>query len=286
MTGTWGRPPCATAGIDFTADRLSRSDRERAVETCLSCPMMVRCLSYLRKVEVAGIAGGMTLVEREDWREAQGLDRSPRPAPVWATTPVPELEPADIEGLQVRTSIMSPPADLHAKPTGDLVLLLLRWTDAGWKPARIAKFVDRPELTREQVAFLVRRYVRAGSSDHTDPSPVLTPWDAKHVDELTRDDIANLQLFVEREPEARRVRYGRFTKDFIELARRMTDEGWSAQEIADFFPDGQASAASIDYLRRAVFKDSRITTMRQERARRARLASGLNENGTPVTTAA
>ena len=284
MNGTWGTPPCATAGIDFTADKMDARTAAAAVEICLDCPVMVRCLAYLRHVEVAGIAGGMTLAEREGWREAQGLERSPRSAPVWATTPVQELQPADIEGLQVRTPVQGPPVDLHGKPTGDLVLLLLRWNEAGWKPAKIAKFVDRPELPRGRVARLVQRYVREGARDHTDPSPGVTPWDAKHVDDLTRDDIASLQLFVERED--RRGRTGTFTKDFVELTRRMTDEGWSAQEIADFFPGNQATAASIDYLRREVFKGSRITTMRQQRVRRARLASGLNENGTPVTTAA
>ncbi len=141
VNGTWGTPPCATAGIDFTADKMDARTAAAAVAICLDCPVMVRCLAYLRHVEVAGIAGGMTLVEREEWRARQGLERSPNPLPVWATTPIAELTPADVEGLSVRVPAAAVTTVPFPKPTGDFVLLLLRMRlDSGWEARQIAEF--------------------------------------------------------------------------------------------------------------------------------------------------
>ena len=267
MIGHNGKPPCATTGIDFTADNLSDRDAARAVDVCLECPVMVQCLEYLRKVEVAGIAGGMTVAEREEWRARQGLERSPNPLPVWATTPIAELTPADVEGLSVRVPVAVATVRLP-RPTGDFVLLLLRMRlDAGWKPEQIAQFFADDALPHHLVADLVMKYVRRGSTDHSEPSATEMPWDAIPVENLTRDDVAGLQFF---DPGSRRAtpRNGKFTPDFIELVRRMTDEGWTAQEIADWFPD-EASAESVDYLRREVIKGSKITAIRKARYQRA-----------------
>lgn len=268
MIGHNGKPPCATAGIDFTADNLSDRDAARAVDVCLECPVMVQCLDYLRHVEVAGIAGGMTVHEREAWREAQGLERTPKSPPVWATTPIQELTPADIDGLQVRVPAREPVFPPHLQPTGDLILMLLRMREAGWGPSRIAEFFATEELPVERVTYLVNRYVRRASADHTEPSVEETRWDALAVDDLTRADVAGMVLFVER-PGSRpqRGNYARFTSDFVDLVRRMTDEGWTAQEIADWFP-GQASAESVDYLRREVIRGSKITAIRKARYQR------------------
>jgi len=263
VTSFGRQPPCATAGIDFTADRLSAHDVARAVDVCLECPVMVQCLDFLRHVEVAGIAAGMTELERQDWREAQGLERSPALPPVWATTPIQELTPADIEGLQVRVPTQEPPVPDSLQPTGDLILMLLRLREAGWKSPRIVQLFDSPELPMERVKQLVHRYVRYASSDHTDPSAEEMPWDLIAVDDLTSADVAGMTLFVERPVEPGRHRqFGRFTTEFVELVRRMTDEGMTAQEIADWFP-GEAPPHAIDYLRREVITGSKVTKIRK-----------------------
>lgn len=270
MIGHNGEPPCATTGIDFTADNLSDRDAARAVDVCLECPVMVQCLEYLRKVEVAGIAGGMTVAEREEWRARQGLERSPNPLPVWATTPIAELTPADVEGLTVRVPTAAVTTVPLPRPTGDFVLLLLRMRlDAGWKPKRIAQFFADEALPHHVVADLIWKYVTRGSDDYSEPSATEMPWDAIPVEDLTSDDVAGLQFFDPNAPARRApTRNGKFTPDFIELVRRMTDEGWTAQEIADWFPD-QASAESVDYLRREVIKGSKITAIRKARHQRA-----------------
>lgn len=268
MIGHNGKPPCATAGIDFTGDDLSDRDAARAVEICLDCPVMVQCLEYLRKVEVAGIAGGMTVAEREEWRARQGLERSPNPLPVWATTPIAELTPADVEGLSVRvTTAATVPLP---RPTGDFVLLLLRMRlDSGWEVRQIAEFFGDNVLPPPVAARLVKKYVGRGSTDHSEPTATEMTWDSIPVEELTRDDVAGLTLFESNaQPRRAPTRTGKFTPDFIELVRRMTDEGWTAQEIADWFPD-QASAESVDYLRREVIKGSKITAIRKARHQRA-----------------
>lgn len=270
MIGHNRKPPCATAGFDFTADRLSARNAARAVDVCLECPVMVQCLEYLRKVEVAGIAGGMTVAEREEWRARQGLERSPTPLPIWATTPIAELTPADVEGLSVRVPIVAVSTVPIPRPTGDFVLLLLRMRlDAGWNPKQIASFFADDALPQHLVAELVQKYVRRGSTDHSEPSVTEMPWDAVPVEDLTKDDVAGLQFFdPDAQPRRAPYRNGKFTTDFIEMVRRMTDEGLTAQEIADWFP-GQVSAESIDYLRREVVKGSKITAMRKARYQRA-----------------
>lgn len=117
---------------------------------------MAQCLVYLRRTEVAGIAGGMDVAEREDWRERQGLERSPRALDVWETTPVVDLTPADISELPIQAPTG------YRRFSGEFITFVLRLTDAGWTAAEIVEFVADERVRRQSVNYL-RRTKGAGS---------------------------------------------------------------------------------------------------------------------------
>lgn len=141
---------CRDTDIDFTeVDRWSTNGK-RAVELCLECPVMVKCLEYVRTVEVAGVAAGMTQTQREKWREAQGLDPSPTTPGIWETTPDGDLESHHLVDLPLWK-----PKGYH-EYTQQAIDLVFRLTDAGWTAARITALVNHEEFGDQSVDYIRR----------------------------------------------------------------------------------------------------------------------------------
>lgn len=75
-----GDEPCAQVGPDwfFTSNNSATYKKLSSVrQTCAECPMQVECLDYALHVNVLGVWGGTTEVERKRLR--QQLNIIPEP---------------------------------------------------------------------------------------------------------------------------------------------------------------------------------------------------------------
>lgn len=110
------------------APRRWPDDVRDARETCMACPVMRQCRgSAIHVNEVSGMAGAWTEEQRDQYRDAHGIDH-----------------PNPVEG-----------------PTLVDFLVIQRLTEKGWTAQRIAAHLDLPEVTARTVAYA--RQLAAGS---------------------------------------------------------------------------------------------------------------------------
>lgn len=142
--------PCGSAGFDFATVGPASKRGLRAVEICLECPVMAKCLEYLKTTEVAGIAGSMSEAERKQWRRRQGVSEPRQPAP-WEIAPCDELTSEMLLDMPLRYRVKQ-----TLRFTDDLIVLVLRLTNDGWAAQRIADLIPDDRFTRSSVNYIRR----------------------------------------------------------------------------------------------------------------------------------
>lgn len=121
---------------------------QRARDLCAGCPFLVSCRrEALRETDHAGFSGGMTEVERESWRQANGVVVTP--VDIVDVTPAGQLTASITDDL----------------PTGSgvpdrVVQVVLRMTDAGVTAEDIVTHLAHPAVTHRTVNYIRHRYGR------------------------------------------------------------------------------------------------------------------------------
>lgn len=148
---------CAGHDLDFTEIReydmgpdgpaSTAQDVDRARATCATCPLLVACRRYaLTETDVAGMAGGMTEVERETWRHRNRV----------------HVVPVSIVDVTPGRDITPDVADALPETDGGIpdvvVQLVLRMTREGIPAEEIVARLDRPDVTHRTVKYLRHRY--------------------------------------------------------------------------------------------------------------------------------
>lgn len=148
MTGQKGAL-CAGHRIDFTDVDEDHLDLDEARATCGRCPLLVPCRNYALKVaDVAGLAGGMTELERLAWRARQHV--VVRDVSIVDVTPGRDITPDIADALP-------DPADGIPDVVAQLVL---RMTREGLPAEEIVARLDRPDVTHRTVKYLRHRYMK------------------------------------------------------------------------------------------------------------------------------
>lgn len=122
---------------------------DEARTVCLSCPALVRCAQLVKRLDVAGVAAGMTRPERQAWQERHGVNVDP--TTLLDVTPARQITKAMLDDLPV-----SPTGEIHPK-VRDLVL---RMTEGGMSADQIVELLDRDDVTHRTVNYLRRTYMK------------------------------------------------------------------------------------------------------------------------------
>jgi len=138
-------PPIDLASVDADA---SQADVDLARSVCLACPVLHKCAPMVRRMRVAGVAGGMTERERKDWQNRQHLD--PDDTDLVDVTPARQITSAILDDLPKSKG------EIHPKVRA----LVLRMTAAGMSALQIVDLLARPEVTERTVNYLRRTYMK------------------------------------------------------------------------------------------------------------------------------
>lgn len=133
-----------TVGDGAPQDRI---DEARAV--CLACPVLMRCSPLVKRLDVAGVAAGLTRGERIAWQERHGVH--PESASLLDVTPARQITAAMLDDLPASVG-----GEIHPR-VRDLVL---RMTKAGMSADQIVDRLGREDITHRTVNYLRRTYMK------------------------------------------------------------------------------------------------------------------------------
>jgi hypothetical protein len=143
------RVACQGADLDFTM--ITRATPSEVVaearSTCVSCPALLACLTYLETTEVAGFAGGMFEIQRKRWRRRDR--QTVEDVTIRDVSEASELKGPILDGLQVRSG---------RALTRDALELVLRLTEAGLSAEEIVSRIGSPDLTHRTVKYIRHHY--------------------------------------------------------------------------------------------------------------------------------
>lgn len=120
---------------------------EQARAVCLACPVLSRCAPRMKRMDVAGMAGGMTEAERKAWQERHGI--AVDVVDLVSVTPARQLTAAMLDGLPESRNGEIPP---------EVRALVLRMTDAGMSDEEITELIGPNRVTDTTVKYLRRTY--------------------------------------------------------------------------------------------------------------------------------
>lgn len=121
----------------------------RAWELCRDCPFLASCRrEALRVTDHAGYSGGMTEVQREVWRRANGVHVTP--VDIVDVTPAMALTSAVLDDLP----------ELDNGVPERVVALVLRMTLAHMPAEDIVTTLDHPAVTHRTVKYIRHRYAK------------------------------------------------------------------------------------------------------------------------------
>lgn len=146
--------PEANPPIDLTEinENSAAADVTIARNLCIGCPALVKCRQWvLKTTDVAGMAGGMTERERQDYRARHGL--RVQVVDIIDATPAHQLTPAILSGLPAPDITTT---DLHPRVRE----VVLRMTAAGLTADDIVDRLDRDDVTHRTVNYIRRTYMK------------------------------------------------------------------------------------------------------------------------------
>ncbi|WP_169165137.1 WhiB family transcriptional regulator [Cellulomonas taurus] len=139
-------PPVDLVEID---EHSPAEDIAAARALCGRCPLLERCSPTVKRMNVAGVAGGLTRAERVVWQDRHQV--TVVDVDVIDATPARQLTAAMLDGLPDPA-----PGDLHPR-VRDLVL---RMTEAGMTADEIVTLLNREDVTDRTVKYLRRTYMK------------------------------------------------------------------------------------------------------------------------------
>jgi hypothetical protein len=143
---------CAGHRLDFTelTDASPEPALQEARATCAACPLLVPCRRYALKTTVAGVAGGLTETERDQWRKRQRVQAES--VSIVDVTPGREITPTITDAL--------PDPDPDGAIPPEVVDLVMRMTREGIPAEEIVTRLHRPDVTHRTVKYIRHRYSR------------------------------------------------------------------------------------------------------------------------------
>jgi len=157
---TEANPPVDLVNVDAASPQETI---DLALSVCASCPVLAECARRVKRMNVAGVAGGLTEEQRRAWQERNGVRLEDEGDGWWSTfvvavTPARQLTKAMLDNVPLRT----PAGDLHPVAAG----LIERMTAAGMSAEQISDLLSPEQGATDTVSALLG-VVPDGVADRT-----------------------------------------------------------------------------------------------------------------------